>query len=115
MSPGTVRAASIWTTPEGPKATFNYLYYGWKYLGVWETAKWAKNFLREFHDVVGKVFEDLIEKCGQQGTGGGSGGGGDGGGVGDGAGLPDDWLAFPDFIGADSQIRGEDSPRMNFM
>ena len=120
---GTVRAVSIWTTPEGPKATLNYLYYGWKYLGVWETGKYAKAFLRDFHDVVARVFDQLIEKFGQKkkdsiggsGSGGASGGSGAGdSGSGDGSDAnkikedadEDNCIAFPDFIGADSKIRG---------
>lgn len=132
---GIVRAASIWTTPEGPKASLNSFYYGFKYLGLLETLKWTKHFLRDFHQVVEEVFDEIIrirknkrkskEKAIESGDGGsedeggasegdkdGSGDGGivdcgtADGGVADGDGEGQ-ILGFPDFIAADPQIRGQ--------
>jgi len=162
---GVVRAASIWTTPEGPKATLNSLYYGFKYLGLIETMKWAKFFLYDFHQVVDAIFDEITQirrkkrknkqklkeaedrgsanevgggREGGRGVcvladgggvvrGGGSsdgavgdggeaaGGGGDSGGGdraetergGGDVGEEELSLAFPDFIAADAQIRGQ--------
>ena len=105
---GSVRAASIWTTPEGPKATLNNFYYGFKYLGFFETIKWAKHFLHDFHGLVGEMFDEIIEMRKKRRRGSESGRAGDGDDDdstkhGDGS---DDWLAFPDFIGADVVSRG---------
>merc|ERR1719369_1701301 len=58
---GTVRAVSIWTTPESAKATLNNFYYGFKYLGFFETLKWAKHFLRDFHQVCGDIFDEITQ------------------------------------------------------
>ena len=123
-----MRAASIWTTPEGLKATSNNLYYGLKHLGLIETAKWAKHFLKDFHRIVGAIFDEIAEKRKSQKLNGGGGENvgaagaetaataSEGAAVSDAASAveakastpaaDDDWLAFPDFIGADAAIRG---------
>ena len=97
-------------------------------MGLIETAKWAKHFLKDFHRIVGAIFDKIVEKIKSQKLNGGgdenakpaveatevaaaaSEGAAASAAVEAKASTPaaadDDWLAFPDFIGADAAIRG---------
>ena len=100
-----------------------------------ETLKWTKHFLRDFHQVVEEVFDEIIRirknkrKSKEKAIGSGDGGSEDEGGASEGdkdesgdggivdcgtadGGVADgdgegQILGFPDFIAADPQIRGE--------